>query len=577
MINTLGLGGVNKTLVALFALLLILLALMAGVFINITDQRNEETALLGLAADQQLLSQRLARTAQVAAEGDMPAFPLLAQLRAEFDVSVAALKQGDPERGISPAPEALQAEVDQVAVRWQELRNEINVVLNGRRAVASRPETSPEVFEVKTAANNAADVSGPLLDDTAALEARIDEYASRMDVLIIIAAALGVLAVTVLILIGYMFNQDTRHRLEVSAEQNRRNQRAILRLLDEMTNLADGDLTVQATVTEDITGAIADSVNYSIDALRSLVATINQTAEQVATATEKTQATAFRLTDASSQQARQITVASTAIADMAASIEQVSRNAGASADVAQKSVQIANKGAQTVSRTIGGMNTIREQIQETSKRIKRLGESSQEIGDIVSLIDEIADQTNILALNAAIQASTAGEAGRGFAVVADEVQRLSERAGNATKQIEALVKAIQSDTNEAVISMEQSTANVVAGAKQAEDAGEALTEIEIVSNQLARLIQSISKAARQQSAAAADLTRNMKVIEQITTQTSQGTRETANSIGNLAGLAGELRRSVTGFKLPEHAEEEEELLMEDLPQEPLRAEQSGRF
>jgi twitching motility protein PilJ len=252
---------------------------------------------------------------------------------------------------------------------------------------------------------------------------------------------------------------------------------------------------------------------------------------------------------------------SSAITDMAESIEQVSKNAGASADVALKSVQIANKGAQTVSRTIDGMNTIREQIQETSKRIKRLGESSQEIGDIVSLIDEIADQTNILALNAAIQASTAGEAGRGFAVVADEVQRLSERAGNATKQIEALVKTIQSDTNEAVTSMEQSTANVVAGAKQAEDAGEALTEIETVSNQLARLIQSISKTARQQAQAAGDVTNTMKVIEQITQQTSEGTRDTASSIGNLTGLAIELRRSVAGFKLPQEGEELDELLI----------------
>ncbi len=460
--------------------------------------------------------------------------------------------------------------------RWQELRNQINIVIDGREAVATQPETSPEVFEVITAADAAAGLSDPLLEGATALEAGIEKRASRMDVLVIVAAALGALTILVLILIGYLFNQEARHRLEVAAEQNERNQRAILRLLDEMTSLADGYLTMQVTVTEEITGAIADSVNYSIDALRSLVATINHTAEQVSTATEKTQATASGLSDASSQQARQIAAASTAITDMATSIEQVSRNAGASADVAQKSVQIANKGAQTVSRTIQGMNTIREQIQETSKRIKRLGESSQEIGDIVSLIDDIADQTNILALNAAIQASTAGEAGRGFAVVADEVQRLSERAGNATKQIEAPVKAIQSDTSEAVISMERSTANVVAGAKQAEDAGLALTEIETVSNQLARLIQSISKTARQQSTAAADLTRNMKVIEEITTQTSQGTRETANSIGNLAGLAGELRRSVTGFKLPGEVETQVPVV-EDFHDQPRLVGQSGRY
>jgi twitching motility protein PilJ len=561
MINALGLGGINKTFLALLALLVLFLGLMVGVFVYTMQQGNDQRALLDVAAEQQLLSQQMAKAAGDAAEGDDAAFNELAQLRARFDQTVATLKEGNNDAGIPAAPAALQAAVDQVAQRWQEYRNNINVIVSGRRAVSSMPESSSEVREVVNAANAAESLSGPLLTDTIALERRM-ESASRLNALLIVAAIFGVLALAVMLLMGYLYNQETRNRLEVSAEQNRRNQRAILRLLDEMTNLADGDLSVHTTVTEDITGAIADSVNYSIDALRSLVATINQTAEQVATSAEKTQGTAYRLADASSNQAREITAASTAIADMAESIEQVSKNAVASADVAQKSVQIANKGAQTVSRTIDGMNTIREQIQETSKRIKRLGESSQEIGDIVSLIDEIADQTNILALNAAIQASTAGEAGRGFAVVADEVQRLSERAGNATKQIEALVKAIQSDTHEAVLSMEQSTANVVAGAKQAEDAGEALTEIETVSNQLARLIQSISKTARQQAGAAANITNTMKVIQQITTQTSEGTRETASSIGNLTGLASELRRSVAGFKLPEEGETDELLVAE---------------
>jgi twitching motility protein PilJ len=562
MINAIGFAGGNRTLLGLLALLILFLALMVGIFVYTTGQSNDQRTLLTLATQQQLLSQQLARAAGDAADGRDAAFAQLAQLRAEFDRTVATLKQGNSQLGIAAAPAALQPTVDEVAERWQTYRNHVNVIVNGREAVQSLPQSAPEVREVEDAAEAVEAASDELLANTSALEQRIARYGSRLDVFLIAAVVFGALAVAVLIAIGYLFNQETQHRLEVSAEQNRRNQRAILRLLDEMTNLADGDLTVHATVTEDITGAIADSVNYSIDALRSLVATINQTAEQVATSAERTQTTALRLADASRHQAREIAAASAAITTMAGSIEQVSRNAGASAEVAQKSVQIANKGAQTVSRTIQGMNVIREQIQETSKRIKRLGESSQEIGDIVSLIDEIADQTNILALNAAIQASTAGEAGRGFAVVADEVQRLSERAGNATKQIEALVKTIQTDTNEAVISMEQSTANVVAGAKQAEDAGEALTEIETVSSQLARLIQSISRAAREQAAAAAQVTSTMKVIEQITTQTSEGSRDTANSIGNLTGLASELRRSVAGFKLPEEGATDEFLVAE---------------
>jgi len=254
--------------------------------------------------------------------------------------------------------------------------------------------------------------------------------------------------------------------------------------------------------------------------------------------------------EAAEHQAQEISSASDRISEIAASIDQVSKNSAESADVAQRSVQIATKGAGVVRQTIAGMDSIRDQIQETSKRIKRLGESSQEIGSIVELINDISEQTNILALNAAIQAASAGEAGRGFAVVADEVQRLAERASNATKRIETLVQTIQSDTNEAVSSMEQTTSEVVAGARLAEDAGTALGEIEKVSSDLSGLIQGISSAAQQQSGAAANITQTMNTIQQITSQTTQGANQTAQSIGNLAQLAADLRRSVADFKLP---------------------------
>jgi twitching motility protein PilJ len=323
-----------------------------------------------------------------------------------------------------------------------------------------------------------------------------------------------------------------------------------MRLLDEIEDLADGDLTVTASVTEDFTGTIADSINYSIDQLRDLVATINHIAESVASAVQDTQTTAKQLAKASEHQATQITDASMAISDMAQSIDHVSTNAYESAKVAERSVAIANKGNEVVHNTIHGMDNIREQIQDTSKRIKRLGESSQEIGDIVNLIDDIADQTNILALNAAIQASMAGEAGRGFAVVADEVQRLAERSSSATRQIETLVRAIQADTNEAVISMEQTTAEVVRGARLAQDAGVALEEIENVSQDLAALIQGISNAAQQQTSSAGQISHTMAVIQQITSQTSADSTTTAESIGNLARMASEMRRSVSGFTLP---------------------------
>ena len=337
------------------------------------------------------------------------------------------------------------------------------------------------------------------------------------------------------------------------ADQNERNQQAILRLLDELGSLADGDLTAKATVSEDITGAIADSINYAIEKLRELVATINDTAIMVDSAAKQTENSAGRLEIATETQSREIAAATDSIASMAYSIEQVSGDAERSSDVARHSVEVAHKGGEAVRRTIDGMNTIRETIQDTSKRIKRLGESSQEIGNIVELINDIAEQTNILALNASIQASMAGEAGRGFAVVADEVQRLAERSTNATKQIEVLVRTIQADTNEAVVSMERSTTDVVGGALLAENAGAALDEIEQVSNQIANLVQNISASAREQAGAAEDVTQRTTVLKQISEDASNATAATAASISKLSELASQLRQTVAGFTLPDMA------------------------
>lgn len=351
-------------------------------------------------------------------------------------------------------------------------------------------------------------------------------------------------------LVAWISAAGLRKVANLESERNRRNQDAILRLLDEMSSLADGDLTVQATVTDDITGAIADSINYAIEALRELVATINDTALQLDAATRQTQAAAGHLAKASVAQSRQVAAATDAVGAMAASIEEVSGNAERSADVARHAVDVAHKGGDAVRRTIDGMNTIRENIQDTSKRIKRLGESSQEIGNIVELINDIAEQTNILALNASIQASMAGESGRGFAVVADEVQRLAERAGHATRQIEVLVRTIQTDTNEAVVSMERTTTDVVGGALLAENAGAALGEIEDVSNQIAHLVQNISASARQQAATSAHISRTMQVLREISQQTADNTSATSTAIGRLADMSAQLRKSAAGFRLP---------------------------
>ena len=336
-------------------------------------------------------------------------------------------------------------------------------------------------------------------------------------------------------------------------------------LLDDISDLADGDLTVEATVTADFTGTIADSINFAIAELRSLVQNVASTSEKVASSTDTSRSTSLQLAESAEHQAQEIAGVSAAINEMAITIDQVSSNSAESAAVAERSVSIAKNGTAVVRNTIDGMDTIREQIQDTSKRIKRLGESSQEIGDIVSLINEIADQTNILALNAAIQAAMAGEAGRGFAVVADEVQRLAERSATATKQIAGLVKTIQNDTHEAVASMEQTTAEVVKGAELANSAGVALEEIETVSTNLAELIQDISEAAKHQATTSSHISNTMNVIQEITSQTLSGTNDTAASIGDLAEMAVEMRESITGFILPDDSvpEQVEPLATED--------------
>ncbi len=411
-------------------------------------------------------------------------------------------------------------------------------------------ESTPVLFAARQASNGILDQSPELLEQISGLSETVADLPSNRSLTNQTALIAAVVAVILLAAIGMLIYAGTRASLKVTAETNQQNQEAIMRLLDEIGDLGEGDLTSHATVTEDFTGAIADSINFTIDQLRILVSAIQDTAENVSAAANETRATATQLSDSAVHQADEIAGVSHAVNQMTGSIDQVSKNAAESAEVAEKSVSIAKKGANVVSNTIGGMDTIREQIQDTSKRIKRLGESSQEIGDIVSLINDIADQTNILSLNAAIQASMAGDAGRGFAVVADEVQRLAERSADATKQIASLVKTIQTDTNEAVSSMEQTTAEVVKGAERAQDAGVALEEIEAVSTDLEKLIQDISRAAFTQSETAGQVSGRMQVIQDITSQTLSGTQNTAASTGELADLAVSLRESVSGFKLP---------------------------
>ena len=435
---------------------------------------------------------------------------------------------------------------DDARATLTELQKRFTAYDTGVQQFVSNMQRLVVAKQAARAINNEAE---PLLNDTRKLASDFESSRGARLVTLWGAIFFAGLALIFLVLLGKVFLDDARIRADESEQENKRNQEAILRLLNEMGNLADGDLTVQASVTEDVTGAIADSINFTIEELRTLVKGINSATDQVTKATQETQAISNRLYEASQRQNREIQQASASVLNMAQSINEVAQNAAQSAKVAQAQLAAAEKGGNAVQNQIAGMNDIRSQIQETSKRIKRLGESSLEIGEIVELISDITEQTNVLALNAAIQAASAGEAGRGFTVVAEEVQRLAERSGEATKQIEAIVKTIQADTQDAVAAMEKSTVGVVEGAKLSDAAGQALTEIQSVSRELAALIGRISAQTQMQSASVSEVTRGMQGILKITEETTEGTKQTNVSIGQLTKLAAELRSSVAGFKV----------------------------
>lgn len=440
-----------------------------------------------------------------------------------------------------------------------ETRSELEVLGQGYQAIEQDfkavSDVAPDLYKASVFARQLGHLHISIDESLGEYAVALDKHHEQADLIWKVGLGLGGLALLSLLLMVTQAQRDNKKQLHAIQEANQKSQGAILQLLDEMSTLADGDLTVEATVSEEITGAIADSVNYAIDEMRKLVQAINLSSVRVENTAKQTQSTTLELSESSKEQANQIERVSEAIEDLNRSIDKVSQNAEDSAEVAESSVNLAQKGVRTVRGTIEGMDVIRERIQDTSKRIKRLGESSQEIGDIVGLITDIADQTNILALNAAIQASAAGEGGRGFAVVADEVQRLAERSSNASKQIEALVKTIQADTNEAVQSMEQSTSHVVRGANLAEDSGRALEEIESVSNRLARLITDISSESREQAILSDSVTELMGSIQRITGQTVAGTNDTALAVGELVEQSRFLKQSVEGFKLSDELEE----------------------
>ena len=495
------------------------------------------------AAQLMMLTQRMAKNANtMLAEAviDPEVSFLLGKDTNSFRDVLRGLLQGSEALRIQRvADPELRGKLGEMEAAFKEYQTAVSTILGNHQRLVNAKRASFELFKDSEALLGAAETLN------AAYEAELG--ARRIN--FITMGVVSFLAFVVLLLIGKTYLDDTRRRADENERQNRSNQAAIQRLLDEISNLANGDLTVRAQVTEHMTGAIADSINYTIDELRRLVAGINSASQQVTSATQEAESVTGKLLQAASKQASEIQGAGQSIGQMAQSMVEVSRKANDSSKVAASSLHAAQKGAQAVQNAIRGMNDIRVQIQETSKRIKRLGESSQEIGEIVQLISDITEQTNVLALNAAIQAASAGEAGRGFSVVAEEVQRLAERSAEATKHISAIVKSIQRDTLEAVEAMERSTQGVVQGTKTADQAEQALREIGAVSTQLAQLIDSISQATQQQATSASRVAANMKVILGITQLTTDGTKQTATSAARLTALADGLKSSVAGFKL----------------------------